>query len=310
MYRKIIKRDSQVVQFNQSKISNAIGKAGRATDEFGLDVAGKLTEHVLQQAPRFVKGPIPQVEEIQDTVEDVLMSSAYHKTAKAYILYREQRAKLRDVKRAISLDLVEGYLGIRDWRVKENSNMGFSLQGLNNHLSSAVTAQYWITKIYIIEIREAHTNGDFHIHDLGILAPYCVGWSLQDLLIRGFTGVQGKVESKPARHLRSALGQIINFFYTLQGEAAGAQAFANFDTYLAPFIRYDGLSYKELKQALQEFVFNVNIPTRVGFQTPFTNITMDITPPGNIANEQETNDSQRYRAEKGQNRDQINRQQD
>lgn len=285
MFRKIIKRDGQVVQFNPLKITNAILKAGRATDEFGLNVAKELTDHVLNDAPRFIKGGIPHVEEIQDTVEDVLMSSPYRRTAKAYIIYRDQRAKIRDVKKAIGLDLVDGYLEVRDWRVNENSNMGYSLQGLNNYLSSSITASYWISKIYTPEIREAQTSGDFHIHDLGILAVYCVGWDLRDLLIKGFGGVEGKVESKPARHLRSALGQIINFFYTLQGEAAGAQAFSNFDTFLSPFIRYDGLSYKELKQALQEFVFNVNIPTRVGFQTPFTNITLDITPPADIAEE-------------------------
>ncbi|MCX6795931.1 MAG: ribonucleoside triphosphate reductase, partial [Candidatus Falkowbacteria bacterium] len=172
-----------------------------------------------------------------------------------------------------------------DWRVKENSNMSFSLQGLNNHLASIVSANYWLNKVYTANIREAHQNGDVHIHDLQLLAPYCAGWDLKDLLLRGFGGVSGKIDSKPPRHLRTALGQIINFFYTLQGEVAGAEAFSNFDTYLAPFIRYDNLSYKDVKQCLQEFLFNINVPTRVGFQTPFTNITIDIKPPTTIAEE-------------------------
>ncbi|MCK4463140.1 MAG: ribonucleoside triphosphate reductase, partial [Candidatus Omnitrophica bacterium] len=172
-----------------------------------------------------------------------------------------------------------------DWQVNENSNMAFSLQGLNNYVSSEVSKIYWLNKIYPPEIRQAHLSGDFHVHDLSILSVYCVGWDLFDLLTEGFKGVSGKVESKPAKHLRSALGQIVNFFYTLQGEAAGAQAFSNFDTLLAPFIRYDGLNYKEVKQALQEFIFNINVPTRVGFQTPFTNVTLDLTIPEYYSNQ-------------------------
>ena len=167
--------------------------------------------------------------------------------------------------------------------VKENSNMGYSLQGLNNYISSEVSKTYWLNKIYPQEIGEAHRSGDMHVHDLGLVSVYCVGWDLMDLLREGFTGVPGKVSSKPAKHLRSALGQIVNFFYTLQGEAAGAQAFSNFDTLLAPFIREDGLSYEDVKQALQEFVFNVNVPTRVGFQTPFTNVTLDLQAPAHMA---------------------------
>ncbi|HXK40294.1 MAG TPA: ribonucleoside triphosphate reductase, partial [Candidatus Paceibacterota bacterium] len=166
-----------------------------------------------------------------------------------------------------------------DWQVKENSNMGFSLQGLNNYLASEISKVYWLNKIYPREVRDAHMNGDFHIHDLNILSVYCVGWDLQDLLKRGFGGVPGKLVSAPAKHFRSALGQVVNFFYTLQGEAAGAQALSNFDTLLAPFIWYDHLSYEEVKQALQEFTFNINVPTRVGFQTPFTNVTLDLTVP-------------------------------
>ena len=186
-------------------------------------------------------------------------------------------------KNKIYSDLIEQYLKELDWQVNENSNMTYSLQGLNNYIASEVTKSYWLSKIYSPEIGEAHKNGDIHLHDLNLLASYCVGWDLYDLLILGFTGVKGKVESKPAKHFRTALGQIVNFFYTLQGESAGAQAFSSFDTLLAPFIRYDNLTYTEVKQALQEFVFNMNVPTRVGFQTPFTNLTMDLTVPPTFA---------------------------
>jgi ribonucleoside-triphosphate reductase len=175
--------------------------------------------------------------------------------------------------------MVDSYLEVVDWRVRENSNMSYSLQGLNNYLSSTVIAKYWINRIYPPSIAEAHFSGDIHIHNLGVLGPYCVGWDIRDLLLSGFGGVSGKIESKPAKHFRTALGHVVNFFYTLQGEAAGAQAFSNFDTYLAPFIRNDGLSLKEVRQALQEFFFNMNVPTRVGFQTPFTNLTLDLTVP-------------------------------
>ena len=183
------------------------------------------------------------------------------------------------------MELVDNYLDKLDWEVKENSNMSYSLQGLNNYVSSAITKTYWLNKIYPREIREAHLSGDFHIHDLNSLSVYCVGWDLQDLLLKGFRGVKGKVASRPAKHFRSALGQIVNFFYTLQGESAGAQAFSNFDTYLAPFVAYDKLSYYEVKQALQEFIFNINVPTRVGFQTPFTNLTLDLKVPGFMKNQ-------------------------
>jgi anaerobic ribonucleoside-triphosphate reductase len=182
-----------------------------------------------------------------------------------------------------AMDLVDQYLEKLDWQVKENSNMAFSLQGLNNYIATEVTKEYWLDKIYSPGVAKAHRDGDFHIHDMGLLSTYCVGWDLMDLLITGFTGVEGKVSSKPAKHFRSALGQVVNFFYTLQGEAAGAQAFSSFDTLLAPFVRYDELTYDEVKQALQEFVFNMNIATRVGFQTPFTNLTMDLVVPSGYA---------------------------
>jgi ribonucleoside-triphosphate reductase (formate) len=276
---KIKKRDGRVVEFNSPKITAAITKAGKATGEFEEREARKLTLRVLTLAHELRPGPVPEVEEIQDIVERVLLDSPFYKTAKAYILYREQHAQIRQMTTRAHVDLVNHYIQKRDWKVKENSNMCYSLQGLNNYISSDVTSEYWLNSIYPQEIRRAHKDGDLHIHDLSLLSVYCVGWDLQDLLRQGFRGVEGKVESSPPKHLRSALGQVVNFFYTLQGEAAGAQALSNFDTLLAPFIRFDGLDYKEIKQALQEFIFNINIPTRVGFQTPFTNITLDLCVP-------------------------------
>jgi len=215
-------------------------------------------------------------------VERVLLDSPFYKSAKAYILYREQHNQIRNITTKANVDLVENYIQKLDWKIKENSNMCYSLQGLNNYISSDITSEYWLSRIYPPEIRHAHKRGDLHIHDLSLLSVYCVGWDLKDLLKKGFKGVAGKVESAPPKHLRSALGQVVNFFYTLQGEAAGAQALSNFDTLLAPFIRYDSLNYNEVKQAMQEFVFNINIPTRVGFQSPFTNITMDLYVPSTL----------------------------
>jgi anaerobic ribonucleoside-triphosphate reductase len=279
LFEEIKKRDERVVEFDSTKITAAIIKAGKATREFGEKEARKLTLKVLTLAHELRLGSLPEVEEIQDIVERVLLDSPFYKTAKAYIIYREQHAQIRNLVTKANVDLVEHYIQQLDWKIKENSNMCYSLQGLNNYISSDVTSEYWLNRIYPPEIRSAHKNGDLHIHDLSLLSIYCVGWDLRDLLMQGFKGVEGKVESAPPKHLRSALGQIVNFFYTLQGEAAGAQAISNFDTLLAPFVRYDNLDYIEVKQALQEFVFNINIPTRVGFQTPFTNITMDLYVP-------------------------------
>jgi len=279
VFEKIEKRDGRVVEFDSSNITAAIAKAGKATGEFNEREAKKLTLKVLTLAHELRMGSLPKVEEIQDIVERVLLDSPFYKTAKAYILYREQHAQIRDIATRANVDLVNHYIQKLDWKIKENSNMSYSLQGLNNYISSDVTAEYWLNCIYPPEIRQAHKDGDIHIHDLSLLSVYCVGWDLQDLLRQGFKGVEGKVESAPPKHFRSALGQIVNFFYTLQGEAAGAQAISNFDTLLAPFVRYDRLDYSEIKQALQEFIFNINIPTRVGFQTPFTNITMDLYVP-------------------------------
>jgi ribonucleoside-triphosphate reductase len=282
MFDEIKKRDGRVVAFDSSKITAAVAKAGKATGEFDDREARKLTLRVLTLAHELRLGPTPEVEEIQDIVERVLLDSPFYRTAKAYILYREQHAQIRAIVSSASVDMVENYIRKLDWRVNENSNMCYSLQGLNNYISSDVTSEYWLNRIYPPEIRDAHREGDIHIHDLSLLSVYCVGWDLRDLLQQGFRGVQGKVESSPPKHLRSALGQIVNFFYTLQGEAAGAQAISSFDTLLAPFVRHDGLGYAQVKQCIQEFVFNINIPTRVGFQTPFTNITMDLHPPGTL----------------------------
>ena len=279
MYNYIKKRDGRKVKFNDRKIMSAIERAGLETGEFAESEADKLTKKVLARAEKELTEKVPGVEQVQDIVEEVLLSSRYKKTAKAYIIYRDQHKKLREITDAAHLDLMDQYLSRLDWRVNENSNMGYSLQGLNNYIASEVSKTYWLNKVYTPEIGRLHRSGDMHIHDLNLLSVYCVGWDLQDLLRSGFTGVQNKISSKPAKHFRAILGQVVNFFYTLQGEAAGAQAFSNFDTLLAPFIKYDKLSYDEVKQSLQEFVFNVNVPTRVGFQTPFTNITLDLECP-------------------------------
>jgi len=285
LFEIIKKRDGRIVPFDSQKITTAIAKAGKATGEFDERTAKKLTLKVLNLVYETIDGEIPSVEEIQDIVEEVLLSSPYKKTAKAYIIYRDQHARMREVVLKEDIDLIESYLKKLDWQVSENSNMTYSLQGLNNYISSEISKVYWLNKIYPPEIRKLHLEGAFHIHDLNILSVYCVGWDLKDLLLEGFKGAPGKVESKPPKHFRSALGQVVNFFYTLQGEAAGAQAFSNFDTFLAPFIYYDRLNYEQVKQSLQEFIFNINVPTRVGFQTPFTNVTLDLKVPSFMADQ-------------------------
>ncbi len=278
----IIKRNGSKVAFKPEKIKRAVEKAFRASGEYHTGIEIKITQIILgkiEPESANVQLATPTVEGIQNLIEQELIHQDFAETAKRFILYREQHAQIRRIVNTETVDLVDRYLGSMDWQVKENSNMAFSLQGLNNYIASEVSKTYWLDKIYPTEIKTAHLNGDFHLHDLNLLSVYCVGWDLYDLLKRGFGGVAGKIQSKPANHFRSALGQIVNFFYTLQGEAAGAQAFSNVDTLLAPFIWYDHLSYDEVKQALQEFIFNVNVPTRVGFQTPFTNITLDLTVP-------------------------------
>jgi ribonucleoside-triphosphate reductase len=275
------KRDGRLEPFDQERIVNAVWKAAKAVGGKEREPAKKVSDLVVAELlRRFGEDGCPTVEEIQDIVEKMLIEGGHSRTAKAYILYRKQHQDLRELATVLSdADLVDSYLLVEDWRVKENSNMSYSLQGLNNHLSSTVIAKYWINRIYPPNIADAHFSGAMHIHDLGVLGAYCVGWNLEDLLLAGFGGVSGKIESKPAKHFRTALGHVVNFFYTLQGEAAGAQAFSTFDTYLAPFIHYDGLNQKDVEQALQEFFFNMNVPTRVGFQTPFTNLTLDLTVP-------------------------------
>ena len=286
----VVKRDGTVVPFDRKRIEEAIYAAARASgngvgrswaETLSWAVTGLLDERANGS------GHFPSVEEIQDIVEEVLVKSGNPRIAKAYILYRQQRAQARETQRMLldSEKLVDDYLMRADWRVNENSNMNYSLQGLNFYLASSIAARYWLNRIYPPEVQEAHITADLHIHDLGMLSVYCCGWDLQDLLEQGFGGVPAKVESKPPRHLRTALGQLVNFFYTLQGESAGAVAVSNFDTLLAPFVAFDHLNYRQVKQAVQEFIFNINVPTRVGFQTPFTNVTMDLTPPSTLANE-------------------------
>lgn len=285
---KIEKRDGRIVDFDQSKITQAIHKALTACGEGDGKESKKISDLVIGLINRrFKKGEVPKVEIVQDIVEEALILENFVETAKAYIIYREQRRRIRDQKTAIdeSLDMVDKYINNADWEIKENANMAFSLQGLHHYVVSAVSKKYWLNKIYTPEIRKAMEGGSIHIHDLDFLGAYCCGWDLMDLLVRGFGGVPGKVESKPAAHLSTALGQLVNFFYTVQGEIAGAVAISNFDTLLAPFIRYDGLTYPQVKKAIQTFIFNCAIPTRVGFQTPFTNVTLDIKPPGHLINQ-------------------------
>jgi len=285
---KVVKRSGRVVPFKREKIVIAVAKAFKETGEGSKKDAEKIAVKVVQLLNKnYRKNYIPEIEEIQDLVERVLMVLDFDKTAKAYILYREQHRKIRETEGALkeAVDLVDKYIREIDWRVKENANMSYSLQGLNNYVASAVSSKYWMNRIYSKKIRDAHEQGDFHIHDLQSISAYCCGWDLQDLLRQGFTGVSGKVACKPAKHFGSILGQMVNFIYTLQGEVAGAEAFSNFDTLLAPFIRYDKLNYGQVKQEIQSFVFNMNVSTRVGFQTPFSNITLDITPPKTLAKE-------------------------
>ena len=283
----MIKRDGSKAVFDESKIAVAVWKAVSAVGGTDKEKSDSIAKKVVEQInSQFSADKVPSVEEIQDIVETVLIKGGHDKTAKAYILYRHQRELLRRTEDMVNnFEIVNQYISQEDWRVRENSNMAYSLQGLNFNIAGRVISNYWLGRVYPKEIAQAHKVADLHIHDLDCLAAYCVGWDLKQLLLEGFTGVRGKVASKPAKHLRTALGQIVNFFYTLQGEAAGAQAFSNFDTYLAPFIRYDGLDRKGVKQAIQEFIFNTAVPTRVGFQTPFTNITMDLKVPSHIGHD-------------------------
>ena len=279
---KVQKRNEEIVDFDQQNITDAIFKAITAAGQGDGIKSRKASDRVVQILNRrFKKDEIPQVEQIQDIVEEVLILEDLVDTARSYILYREQRRRIRESVEIMdeSSEKIDRYLKELDWQIYENANMTFSLQGLNQYTISDISKKYWLNKIYPKEIREAAANEDFHIHDLESISTYCMGWDLYDLLKRGFGGVPGKLESKPPKHLRTALGQLVNFFYTVQGESAGAQAVSNFDTLLAPFIRYDNLSYLQVKQAMQEFLYNCMVPTRVGFQTPFLNVTLDIKIP-------------------------------
>ena len=285
---KIQKRDERVVNFEQEKIINAIHKAVTAANQGDGEVSKKVSDQVIMLLNRrFKKGEIPTIEQIQDIVEETLISEDLAETAKAFILYREQRRAIRESARVVdeSSEKIDSYLKEVDWQIKENANMTFSLQGLNQYVGSYISKKYWLNKIYPKEIRDAATNEDFHIHNLELLAPYCAGWDLYDFLVKGFRGVSGKIECRPPKHFRTALGQLVNVLFTLQGETAGANAVSNFDTLLAPFIRYNNLNYNQVKQSMQEFLYNCMVPTRVGFQTPFLNVSLDIKPPSFLASQ-------------------------
>jgi ribonucleoside-triphosphate reductase len=278
---QVIKRDGTYQNYNVDKIAKAIFKAAVACGGENKSIADELAKQVEIIVDEKYAGKTPTVEEIQNIVERVLIKNKHAKTAKAYILYREKRKGARENNALIgaTINLFENYLQESDWTVKENANMQRSVAGLNNYVRENFTKHYWLNEIYPVEVREAHLSGSLHIHDLGFFGGYCAGWDLRAILTEGFTGVAGKVSSKPAKHLRSFLGQVVNATFTLQGETAGAQAWSSFDTYVAPFVRADELTYKQVKQAVQEFIFNLNVPTRVGFQAPFSNLTFDLKAP-------------------------------
>ncbi len=275
--RGVIKRDGSAAAFDADKIRSAIERAGRASGDFDASEAILLTAHVVKVLTHKFHGEPPHIENIQDVVEQVLISANHLKTARAYIVYREQHTKLRQDRRTV-VDVassVNEYLEQMDWRVNANANQGYSLGGLILNVSGKVVANYWLSHVYPPEVGVAHREGDIHVHDLDMLAGYCAGWSLRTLLTEGLNGVPGKVEAGPPKHMSSAVGQIVNFLGTLQNEWAGAQAFSSFDTYMAPFIRKDNLSYEQVKQYIQELIYNLNVPSRWGTQTPFTNLTFD-----------------------------------
>ena len=281
MPRKIIKRDRMIVPFRKEKIVLAIFKAASSVGGSDFQKSEFLTDEVCEIANRKYPNGIAEVEGLQDIVEKVLIENGHAKTAKAFILYREKRRASRESNALIgaTIGMFTEYLNDRDWQINENANTQKSINGLNNYVREEFTKNYWLHEIYPENIRKAHLDGDIHIHDLGFFGPYCAGWDLKQIITDGFGGVPNKVESSPPKHFRSLLGQIINSTFTTQGETAGAQAWSSFDTYLAPFVKYDKLTYKDVKQALQEFIFNLNVPTRVGFQCPFSNLTFDIKAP-------------------------------
>ena len=284
MIKTVIKRSGRKQDFEKGKIVEVIKKAilsvRQDIDEKKAEELSKLATGIVVFKLNEKSETIIHLEDIQNVVEETLMNLGMTDVARSYIRYRFQRELLRkDKETGISVEkMMSNYIKKDDWLVKENANMDYSLQGLNNYIVSDITKNFWLNHIFTKEQKDAHENGDIHIHDLGLLAPYCCGWDMEDILKSGFTGVKNKAQTKPAKHLKTALGQLVYFFYTLQGEAAGAQAISSLDTYCAPFIRYDNLTYKEVKQNIQEFIFNLSVPTRVGFQTPFVNVTLDLTP--------------------------------
>jgi len=287
MIIKILKRDGRVEFFDKEKIVNAIFSAARACGGRDRALSERLADMVVKAAEAKYVDTIPTVEDIQDLVEKVLIDEGHAQTAKAYILYREKRRDARRINALIdeTTELFNDYLDETDWNIQENANMQKSVNGLNNYVREHFTKRYWLYKVYPEEVRKAHETGAIHIHDLGFFGPYCAGWDTRQLLSRASAAVPGKVESKPAKHLRTFLGQLVNSTFTTQGETAGAQAWSSIDTYCAPFIRYDNMTYEQVRQSLQEFVFNINVPTRVGFQCPFSNLTFDIKVPATLADQ-------------------------
>ncbi|PKL00837.1 MAG: ribonucleoside triphosphate reductase [Tenericutes bacterium HGW-Tenericutes-1] len=284
MIKSIIKRDQSIAPFRKEKIVLAIFKAASSVGGSDFAKSEELAEEVCSLCDKRYPNGIADVEGVQDIVEKVLIENGHAKTAKAFILYREKRRASRESNALIgaTIEMFTEYLNDRDWQINENANTSKSINGLNNYVREEFTKNYWLHEVYSQDIRDAHLQGDIHIHDLGFFGPYCAGWDLRQILINGFGGVIGKVESNPPKHLRSFLGQVVNSTFTTQGETAGAQAWSSFDTYAAPFIRYDKLDFKAVRQALQEFIFNLNVPTRVGFQCPFSNLTFDIIPPSTL----------------------------
>jgi ribonucleoside-triphosphate reductase len=282
---KVKKRDGRIVKFQKERLVTGIFKAAESVGGEDRERANEIADEVIKRLREKYSGKeYITTKKIAAVTTQTLIDMGHGKTSIAFELFVDLKNQVKNIKSLIDADtLVSGYIDKVDWQVNENSNMAYSWQGLNHYISSTVQANYWLHSIYPKEISNANIDKDFHIHDLGMLATYCNGWSLEDLLLRGFTGVKGKISCAPPKHFSTALGQAVNFFYTLQHEAAGAQAFSSFDTYLAPFIRYDNLSYKQVKQKMQEFLYNMNVPTRVGCQAPFTNITMDLVPSGQLA---------------------------
>lgn len=284
MIKQVIKRDGTIAKFDADKIVNAIFKAGASTHEFGRSTAEFLARIVITEIEWENNGEPVNIEIIQNKIETVLMRKGFYESAKAFILYREKRRELRELRSHITPKLIEDYIGELTWEVHENANIDYSIQGLKAYIAGKAEEIYWLDRVYPRKVAEFHKDGMVHIHNLSFLGTYCVGWDLEDLFRRGFGGIPGKPYSKPAKHLSSALGQMMNFLFTLQNEAAGAVAFSSFDTYLAPFVYFDKLTFSEVKQHIQEFIYNMNQTMRTGGQSPFSNITVDIEPHPNLRN--------------------------